>query len=90
MGRIAEEIRSKLEAAFQPQSLEVLDDSDKHAGHMGAKPEGETHFTVKITAAAFTGLSRVDRQRAVNKVLAEELAADRVHALALQVEAPGE
>lgn len=90
MGRVAEEMTAKLTAAFAPQSLEVIDDSDKHAGHMGAKPTGETHFTVKITAEAFAGLSRVDRQRRVNQVLAEELAPDRVHALALQVKAPGE
>ena len=90
MGRVAEEMSRKLTAAFQPEALEVIDDSDKHAGHMGARPEGETHFTVKITAAAFVGLSRVDRQRKVNAVLAEELAPNRVHALALQVKAPGE
>lgn len=90
MGQVAEEMTAKLTAAFQPEALEVIDDSDKHAGHMGSKPGGETHFTVKITAAAFSGLSRVERQRRVNKVLEEELAPDRVHALALQVKAPGE
>ncbi len=90
MGRVADEIAAKLTRAFEPTLLEVIDDSDKHAGHMGARPEGETHFTVKITAQAFAGLSRVDRQRRVNTVLAEELQPDRVHALALQVKAPGE
>lgn len=90
MGHVADEMARKLSSAFQPEALEVIDDSDKHAGHMGARPEGETHFTVKITAAAFAGLSRVERQRQVNKVLEEELAPNRVHALALQVKAPGE
>ena len=90
MGQVADGIAAKLTQAFEPTLLEVIDDSDKHAGHMGARPGGETHFTVKITAQAFAGLSRVDRQRRVNEVLAEELAPDRVHALALQVKAPGE
>ena len=90
MGRVAEEMHGKLQAAFQPQALEVIDDSAKHAGHSGARPGGETHFTVRITADAFTGLSRVDRQRRINKVLEEELAPDRVHALSLEVKAPGE
>jgi BolA protein len=90
LGQIADEIARKLTEAFAPERLEVIDDSDKHAGHMGSKPGGETHFTVRITAQAFAGLSRVDRQRRINHVLAEELAPERVHALALQVRAPGE
>ncbi|CAN5275702.1 BolA family transcriptional regulator [soil metagenome] len=90
MGQVADGIAAKLKSAFDPTLLEVIDDSDKHAGHMGARPEGETHFTLKITAQAFAGLSRVERQRRVNAVLAEELAPDRVHALAMTVKAPGE
>ena len=87
---VADTIRSKLAAAFQPTALEVTDDSDKHAGHAGARPAGETHFTVRITAAAFEGLSRVDRQRRVYDALREEMAPEGVHALALSVHAPGE
>ena len=89
-GRTAADITAKLTSAFAPTALEVIDDSDKHAGHMGARPEGETHFTVKIAAAAFDGLSRVERQRRIYGVLSEELAPDRVHALALHARAPGE
>lgn len=89
-GQTAAAIAAKLTAAFAPQRLEVVDDSAKHAGHRGARPEGETHFTVHLTSAAFEGLGRVDRQRRVHEVLAEELAPERVHALALSLHAPGE
>ena len=89
-GRTAADIAAKLTAAFAPERLEVVDDSAKHAGHSGARPQGETHFTVHITSAAFAGLNRVERQRRVHAALAEELAPDRVHALALSLHAPGE
>ena len=87
---VADTIREKLTAAFQPTALEVIDDSAKHAGHAGARPGGETHFTVRVTSAAFSGLSRVDRQRRVYDVLKAEMAPDGVHALALSAHAPGE
>ena len=89
-GQTAADIAAKLEAAFAPQRLEVVDDSAKHAGHSGARPQGETHFTVHLTSAVFTGLGRVERQRRVHAALADELAPDRVHALALSLHAPGE
>ncbi len=82
-------LEEKLEAAFSPDWLEIVDESHLHAGHAGHRPEGETHFRVAIVSAAFTGKSRVERHRLVNAVLAEELAS-RVHALALKVSAPGE
>lgn len=87
---VADTLRDKLTAAFQPEALEVIDDSAKHAGHRGARPEGETHFTVRITSAAFQGLSRVDRQRRIYDVLREEMAPEGIHALALSAHAPGE
>ena len=87
---VADTIRDKLTAAFQPSALEVIDDSAKHAGHAGARPAGETHFTVRITSAAFAGLSRVDRQRRVYDALKAEMAPDGIHALALSTHAPGE
>ena len=87
---VADLIRDKLTAAFQPSSLEVIDDSAKHAGHRGARPEGETHFTVRITSAAFEGVSRVDRQRRIYNALKAEMAPDGIHALALSAHAPGE
>lgn len=86
---VADTIRGKLEQALTPTALEVEDESAKHAGHAGARPEGETHFHVTVTAAAFDGKSRVDRQRMVYDILREELAT-RVHALGLTTRAPGE
>ena len=84
MGGRAQAMRARLEAAFAPSELEVLDESDQHRGHGGWRDGGETHFRVRIVAAAFDGMSRVERQRAVNRALAEDLAAG-VHALALEV-----
>jgi BolA protein len=83
-GPVAAAMRAKLEAAFAPALLEVVDESEKHRGHGGWREGGQTHFRVRIRAAAFDGMGRVDRQRAVNRVLAEELAGP-VHALALEV-----
>ena len=89
MSGVADSIRAKLQAAFDPERLEVIDDSAKHAGHAGARPGGESHFTVKITSAAFSGASRVERQRRVYAALADELKGP-VHALSVQAAAPGE
>lgn len=87
--RIADRIRTKLETGLSPESLEIVDDSDKHAGHAGAREGGETHFTVTVVSDAFAGKSRVERQRMVYGLLAEEIS-ERVHALALTTRAPGE
>ena len=84
---VADTIRAKLADAFAPSSLEVVDESHMHRGHVGARPGGETHFRVFMTASAFEGLSRVERQRRVYDILAEELAGP-VHALACKLEAP--
>ncbi len=89
MMNVAEQIRRALADAFSPVRLEVEDQSHLHAGHMGARPEGETHFHVTIVASAFEGQLRVARHRLVNKVLAQ-LLADRVHALQLTTLAPDE
>lgn len=89
MGTVADAIRQKLEAAFAPARLAVIDESARHAGHAGARPGGESHFRVEIAADAFAGLSRVDRQRRVNAVLADELAGP-VHALSIRALAPGD
>ena len=85
---VAGTIRAKLAEAFAPAALDVVDESHMHKGHVGARPGGETHFRVVMTAAAFEGLSRVERQRRVYDALAEELAGP-VHALALKLNAPG-
>ena len=79
---VAETIRKKLTDRFAPARLVILDESHRHAGHAGARPEGETHFAVTIVASAFAGLNRVARQRLVYETLADELAT-RVHALSL-------
>ena len=86
---VALRMRRKLEAAFQPLKLEIVDESARHAGHAGARPGGESHFRLILVAAAFAGQPLVARQRRVNEVLAEELR-DSVHALAMTVLAPGE
>lgn len=86
---IAETMRTKLQNAFAPTALEIIDESHLHAGHMGARPEGETHFRVTIVSAAFAGAGRVQRHRMVHEVLADELR-DRVHALALVLRTPEE
>lgn len=80
-------IEEKLEGAFHPESLKVVDESHLHAGHAGARPEGETHFRVTLVSPAFAGKARIERHRMVNKVLADELAGP-VHALAVHASAP--
>lgn len=86
---VAETMTKKLTAAFAPAALSVEDESAKHAGHSGSRPEGETHFRVRIVSDAFSGLSRVERQRRVYAALADEMNS-RVHALALVTLAPDE
>jgi BolA protein len=89
MGVVTEAIRRKLEAAFAPSRLDIIDDSEKHHGHSGHREGGESHFTLIIESAAFAGVNRVERQRRVNRALAEELAGP-VHALSIKAMAPGE
>ena len=86
---VAETIHDKLTHRFAPTRLDILDESHRHAGHAGARPEGETHFAVTIPSAGFAGLSRVARQRLVYDALKEELAS-RVHALSLTTLTPAE
>ena len=82
-------IRTKLAAAFAPLELDIVDDSAAHEGHSGHRHGGETHFFVRIVSPAFIGVSRVERQRRVYGVLAEELRS-QIHALQLTTLAPGE
>jgi BolA protein len=82
-------IERKLTEGLAPEALVVVDESNRHVGHAGHKPGGETHFNVQVVSAAFTGKSRVDRHRLVNGLLADELAGP-VHALALVTKAPDE
>jgi len=91
MGPIEERIVKKIEQAFAPERLAVINESEHHAGHAhGPTSEtGETHFRVRLVSPAFAGMSRVERHRALNTLLAAEIA-DGVHALALEPAAPGE
>ena len=89
MGAIFDAIHLKLSRAFQPSRLEIEDDSGRHAGHAGASPGGESHFSVLIESQAFAGAAKVARQRMVYRALAEELAGP-VHALSVRALAPGE
>jgi len=84
-----ERIEAKLTDAFAPTALEVIDESHRHEGHAGWREGGETHYRVRMVSAHFAGESRVARQRAVNRCLAEELA-QSVHALAMELRAPEE
>lgn len=88
--KVSDRIRRKLEAALQPQRLEIYNNSHLHAGHhAGAQRGEETHFRLEIVAASFAGHSRVARQRQIYAILAEELAGP-VHALQLLTRTPEE
>ena len=84
-----ERIVARLTEALNPSFLHVIDESDRHAGHAGARPGGGTHYRVRIVSAKFAGLSRVARHRFVYGLLPAEFA-DGLHALALDAKAPGE
>ncbi len=87
--RVADIIIKKLTEAFAPASLDVVDESQRHEGHAGWRPGGETHFRIYIVSEAFRGKSRLDRHRLINRTLSGELASG-VHALAIHAAAPGE
>jgi len=88
-GPLAREIRQILESAFAPTQLTVVNDSARHHGHAGDDGSGESHFTVEIESAAFASVSRLERQRMVNRALGD-IPGQRVHALAIKAKAPGE
>jgi len=89
MNRRADRIAAALAAAFPPAEVEVLDDSHRHAGHAGAAPGGETHYTVRVVSPAFAGMNRVARSRAAHEALAAEFASG-LHALGLTLKTPEE
>jgi BolA family transcriptional regulator, general stress-responsive regulator len=76
----AEKLRDALQAALQPVLLEIRDDSAQHAGHAGAREGG--HFHVTIAAAAFKGVSSIERHRMVYAAAAEMMGRD-IHALSI-------
>ena len=79
-----EKIRARLEVAFAPRLLEVVDESESHRGHSGYQEGGESHFRVEIASARFEGMDRIARHRAVHAALGRDLVAE-IHALALKI-----
>lgn len=84
---VKEKLELKLKAAFSPLFLEVKDDSDRHAGHAGARLGGKSHFRIKIVSARFSGLTRLERHQKVYACLEAELKAG-IHALSLKTLSP--
>ena len=84
-----ERMEQALRSALAPDSLQLRDDSARHAGHAGARPEGETHYFLQIVAAAFTGQPKVRRHQMVYDALAQEFTRG-LHALSIDARAPGE
>jgi len=82
---VTEEIETRLQAAFAPRALEVVDESEMHRGHAGYREGGESHFRVRIRADAFSAQSRLQRHRAVHAALGADLVG-RIHALALDID----
>lgn len=89
----SDRMRAALTQAFAPAVLEIQDDSANHAGHAGAQPGGQTHYSVLLVSAAFEGVSRVARSRQVHAALAAEFGPAEqggMHALALILRTPAE
>ena len=87
---IRSSITAKLDAAFSPERLEVINESHLHAGHQpGYDGEGETHMRIRIVSSAFAGMNRVARHRAINDLVKAEFDAG-LHALAVEAATPGE
>jgi BolA protein len=90
---VAARMREKLNSVFAPITLEIEDQSARHAGHAGATrddgSQGETHFHIRLVSASFEDVSRVERQRRVHAALKDELAGP-VHALSLTLLTPRE
>ena len=77
-------IKKKLEEKFNPSKLNVIDESHLHAGHVGARPEGETHFKIEMKSDKFLGMSKINMQREVYKTLELEMK-NNIHALSLNL-----
>jgi BolA protein len=89
----ADRLRATLSQTFSPAVLQIQDDSGRHAGHAGAQAGGESHYSVLMVSAAFEGVGRVARSRAVHEALSSEFGpaeAGGMHALALTLRTPAE
>ncbi|WP_086619468.1 BolA family protein [Erythrobacter tepidarius] len=84
---LAEEMHALLTAAFAPTRLVIVNDSARHAGHMGDDGSGESHFTIEIESPAFAPMTRLARQRAVIAALGD-IVGQRVHAVAIKASVP--
>lgn len=82
-------LREKLMIALEPTRLDIINESELHAGHRSSPNTGESHFRILIVSPMFKGVSRVGRHRMVNDAIGEELKG-AIHALALSTYAPGE
>ena len=80
---VADEMRQRLESAFQPSRLEVLDESEGHRGHAGWREGGGTHWRIRVSAPALGEMTRLQRHRAIHAALGPELIG-RIHALAVE------
>lgn len=89
MGAIADGIEQKIKLALTPLRFEIVDESSRHAGHAGARAEGESHFRIVVVSPAFDGKPRVQRQQMVYALLGEEFARG-LHALAMTTLTPAE
>ncbi len=81
---LEQQIHAKLEAAFAPSTLAVINESHKHAGHSGDDGSGESHWRVEIAATALDGKSRIAKHRAIHDALGRDIIG-RIHALTLKV-----
>lgn len=86
---VEDTIRRKLSEALNPERLEVVNESELHAGHRSSPGTGESHFRVLVVSELMRGKPRIERHRLINNLLAAELKGG-VHALAIKAYAPGE
>ncbi|MCZ6885602.1 MAG: BolA family transcriptional regulator [Alphaproteobacteria bacterium] len=88
-GPVAAAITRKLKEGLETAHVVVVDESHLHQGHAGSPDGGESHFRVEVVSGHFIGKSRIDRQRLVHGILADELEGP-VHALSIIARSPDE
>jgi BolA family transcriptional regulator, general stress-responsive regulator len=86
---VSSRLREKLMIGLRPTRLDIVNESELHAGHRNSPGTGESHFRVLVVSGVFSGKSRLERHRLVNDLIKDELAGG-IHALALSTIAPGE
>lgn len=87
--RVIDSIKVKLADALAPTTIDLVDESSRHVGHAGARPQGESHFRLLIVADAFADRGRLERQRMVYRALGDLMATD-IHALSIKALTPQE